>query len=320
LKPVARLVIGTRGSALALWQARHVAALLRSCHADLEIEERVIATEGDEVPPGRGAPAALGRVGVFVRRIEKALIAGDVDLAVHSLKDLPTEQPDGLIVAAVPERQDARDALVSREGWTLAEVPAGTMVGTGSPRRRCQLLHHRPDLEVAPVRGNVDTRMRKLREGEVGALVLAVAGIDRLGLGHLPMQVLDESVCVPAVGQGALALEIRESDATTAAIVEPLRHAASTARIDAERAFLRRLGGGCLAPATAHARMLHERLYVEAMVGDPSGTSLLLERENGEPGEAAAIGARLAQRLRVAGADRILAAARGASDAEHDDR
>jgi hydroxymethylbilane synthase len=315
---VARVIIGTRGSALALWQARHVAGLLRACHADVEIEERIISTEGDDLQDGSDAAAALGRVGVFVRRIEQALLAGDVDLAVHSLKDLPTEQPDGLVLAAVPERHDARDALVSREGWRLEEVPPGAVIGTGSPRRRCQLLHHRPDLEVVPIRGNIDTRMRKLQEGEVDALVLALAGIERLGLRHLPLQVLDTTVCVPAVGQGALALETREGDRDTAALAEALRHVPSTVRVDAERAFLSRLGGGCLAPATGHARILNGRLHVEGMVGDPSGAALLLDRENGDVADATVIGARLAERLLVAGADRILADARQAVSDEND--
>jgi hydroxymethylbilane synthase len=311
------VTIGTRGSALARCQTGQVAAQLRERHAGLIVDERILKTEGDELQQGPGAVAALGTFGIFVRRIEQALMAGDVDLAVHSLKDMPTEQPDGLIVAAVPERHDARDALISREGWTLDEIPPGTAVGTGSVRRRCQLLHRRPDLEVVPVRGNIDTRMRKLQNGEVGALVLATAGIERLGLDVLPIQRLALAVCVPAVGQGALALEVREGDRETAALVEALHHPPSMARVEAERAFLRRLGGGCLAPAAAHARIADNRLHVEAVVGDPDGRVLLFERENGDVDDAAIIGARLAERLLVAGAERILSDARSEGSPEH---
>jgi hydroxymethylbilane synthase len=314
---VSRVVIGTRGSALARCQTGQIAARLRERHPGLTVDERILKTEGDELQHGPGAVAALGTVGVFVRRIEQALLDGEVDLAVHSLKDMPTEQPDGLIVAAVPERHDARDALISREGWTLDEIPPGKVVGTGSVRRRCQLLHHRPDLEVVPIRGNIDTRMRKLQNGEVAALVLATAGIERLGLDSLPMQRLASSVCVPAVGQGALALEIREEDEETAKLVEALNHPPSMARVEAERAFLRRLGGGCLAPATAHARIVDNRLHVEAVVGDPEGRALLFERESGDIDDGTIIGARLAERLLVAGAEQILSDVRDEGSPEH---
>jgi hydroxymethylbilane synthase len=283
---------------------------LRRHHRSLEITERILKTEGDETQQGPGAVAALGTVGVFVRRIEQALLADEVDLAVHSLKDMPTEQPDGLGVAAVLERHDPLDALISKEGWTLQEIPEGTRVGTGSPRRRCQLLHHRPDLRFVPIRGNVDTRLRKLDQGEVGALVLAVAGLERLGLDRVPMRPLDSSICVPAVGQGALAVEIRDDDRSTADLVAALNHPPTMARVEAERAFLRRLGGGCLAPATAHARITQGRLHVEAVVGDPDGRALLVERESGDLEDAGIIGGRLAERLLVAGAERILREAR----------
>jgi len=308
---VARIIIGTRGSALARWQANYVAEALRTRHHGLEVEERILKTEGDESQHGPDATLSFGAVGVFVRRIEEALVAREVDLAVHSLKDMPTEQPDGLVVAAVPERHDARDALVSRDGWTLEQIPPGTVVGTGSFRRRCQILHLRPDLKVVPIRGNVDTRLRKLQEGQVGALALALAGLERLGLDSLPIQPLAPETCMPAVGQGALGLEIREDDTETAVRVASLNHAPSMARVEAERAFLQRLGGGCLAPATAHARIVHDRLHLDAVVGDPEGRALLLEREVGEVAEASVIGARLAERLLVAGAERILADARG---------
>ena len=303
-----RLTIGTRGSALARWQAAHVANLLRTRHAGLVIEERIIASTGDlhECSPISG----LGSTGVFVRRLEEALLGEEVDLAVHSLKDMPTDQPDGLTIAAALERHDPRDALVSREGWTIDDVPAGTVVGTGSLRRRSQLLHRRPDLDVVPIRGNLDTRIRKLQSGEVGALVLALAGLQRLRLDSLPVRPIDIATCLPAVGQGALAVEIREDDDRTADLVEPLNHAGTWTCISAERAFLRRLGGGCLAPASAFARIDDNRLHVEALVADPDGHSMLFEREHGEVEDAAIIGARVAERLLSAGARRILSEAR----------
>ena len=311
-----RLIIGTRGSALARWQAAHVADLLRTRHAGLVLEERIVESDGDlhETSP----ISVFGSTGVFVRRLEEALLDEAIDLAVHSLKDMPTDQPDGLTIAALLERHDPRDALVSLQGWTLDDVPAGTVVGTGSPRRRSQLLHRRPDLDVVPLRGNLDTRIRKLQSGEVGALVLALAGLQRLALDSVPVCPLDIGTCLPAVGQGALAVEIRETDERTAGLVEPLNHKGTWICTSAERAFLRRLGGGCLAPASAFARIDGDRLEVEAAVGDPDGLSMLAERESGELECAPIIGTRLADRLLVAGARRILSEARTAEPREQD--
>jgi hydroxymethylbilane synthase len=305
---VARIVIGTRGSALALWQARHVAALLAQRHPGLEIEEKIIHSDGDL--DRVSSIASLGETGVFVRRLEQALLAHEIDLAVHSLKDLPSDQPTGLLVAAVPERHDARDALVSVEGWTLEDLPEATVVCTGSFRRRCQLLHTRPDLRVEPIRGNVDTRVRKMREGHCGAIVLAVAGLERLGIDDVAVRPIEPEVCLPAVGQGALAIEARVDDRATREIAEVLNHDASLKAVTAERAFLRRLGGGCQAPASAYARVLEEQFVVDAVVGDPQGSALLLDREAGVVEEAHVIGARLAERLIVAGAKRMIDAAR----------
>ncbi len=311
-----RLIIGTRGSALARWQAAHVAQALRARHADLVVEERIVESEGDL--HGDSRISGLGSTGVFVRRLEEALLGQDVDLAVHSLKDMPTEQPDGLLLAAVLERHDPRDALVSRDGWTIDDLPVGSVIGTGSLRRRSQLLHRRPDLDVVPIRGNLDTRIRKLERGEVGALVLALAGLQRLELDRVPVRPLDSATCLPAVGQGALALEIREADDRTADLVNPLNHMGTWLCTSAERAFLGRLGGGCLAPASAFARIDGNRLHVEAVVADPDGHSMLLEREHGELECASIIGARLAERLLVAGAKRILAEARTDQPREQD--
>jgi hydroxymethylbilane synthase len=307
------MVLGTRGSALALWQARHVAARLRDAHRDLEIVERIIKTEGDIQ---QHAPLGMGDRGVFVRRIERALEAGEIDLAVHSLKDLPTTQPDGLAVAAVPQRHDPRDALLTVDGREFFELPEGTVMATGSFRRRTQLLHARPELATVPVRGNVDTRVRKLKAGEYGALVLALAGVQRLGLDEVPVRPIPTETCLPAVGQGALGIEIRTDDAAARQVVAVLDDVESHRAVDAERAFLRTLGGGCLAPATGYARVEGARLRIDAAVGDPDGKRLLKDSDGGEAADAEAIGSRLALRMLEAGAGRLLEEARESTEDE----
>jgi len=308
------LRLGTRGSALALWQSRHVADRLKVAHAGLIIEEIVIQTEGDrQNAPPLSDPADRG---VFVRRIEEALIEGRIDLAVHSLKDLPTVEPRGLVIAAVPRRHDARDAVVTVLGLELGELPSGAVLGTASPRRRCQLLHSRPDLTTAPVTGNVDTRVRKLAEGRFDALVLALAGIERLGITGVGVKPLSTSVCLPAVGQGALAVETRESDSTTRGMVAFLADDSTTRAVSAERSFLRRLGGGCLAPATAFARVEAGRIRIEAVVGEPDGQRLLRDWAEGESTRGDALGDAIAARLLDAGAGEILAGIRGAAGSE----
>ena len=311
---MATLRLGTRGSALALWQSRHVAARLRDAHPGLDLEEVVIQTEGDRqnVFPLSG-PADRG---VFVRRIEEALMDGRIDLAVHSLKDLPTVQPPGLAIAAVPPRHDPRDAVLTIEGLGLDELPAGAVLGTGSPRRRCQLLHARPDLATVPVRGNVDTRVRKLAGGGFDALVLALAGIERLGITGVGVKPLSPSVCLPAVGQGALAVETREGDSRTRGLVGFLEDEATTRAVAAERSFLRRLGGGCLAPATAFARVEGDRIRMEGVVGEADGRRLLRDRAEGESAQGDALAEAMAIRLLDAGAGEILERIRAAAESE----
>jgi len=308
-----RLVLGTRGSPLALWQARHVAECLERAHPGLEIDERIIRTEGDIQ---QQAPLGMGDRGVFVRRIEEALAAGEIDLAVHSLKDLPTRQPEGLVVAAVPQRHDPRDALLTVDGLAFEELPEGSVLATGSFRRRTQLLHARPDLRTVAVRGNVDTRVRRLQEGRFDALVLALAGVERLGIRSVPARPVPAAICLPAVGQGALAVETRAEDRETRERVAVLEHEQSRLAVEAERAFLRTLGGGCLAPATAHARIEEGRLYIDAVVGDPDGVELLRDRDEGAPAGGEALGAALARRMLDAGAGELLA--RGREDERSD--
>jgi hydroxymethylbilane synthase len=300
---VRQVVLGTRGSALALWQARHVAASIRRRHPEVEVVERIVKTEGDIQ---QTEPLGRSDVGVFVRRLEQAMLAGEIDLAVHSLKDLPTSQPDGLVIAGVPPRHDPRDVLLSVDGHTFDALPAGTVIGTGSFRRRTMLLHARPDLRTEPVRGNVDTRIRKLADGEFGAIVLALAGLERLGLDRMPYRPIDVEVLLPAVGQGALGLETRSDDAATRELVAELDDAATHRAVDAERAFLHELGGGCLAPATAYAVVRDGRLELRAAVGDADGVELIRDDERGAAEESEEIGIRLARRMKDAGATRLL--------------
>jgi hydroxymethylbilane synthase len=298
-----KLVLGTRGSPLALWQARHIADLLRKAHGGLTVEERIVRTEGDVQ---QTTPLGPGDRGVFVRAIEEKLLTGEIDIAVHSLKDLPTRQPQGLVIAAVPEREDPRDGLLSLEGWSFENMPADTVVATGSFRRRAQLLHSRPGLRMVPVRGNVDSRIRKLREGEFSALVLATAGIRRLKIDQPPCVPIAVDLCLPAVGQGALAVQARESDRTARELAGALDHATSRTAIRGERSFLRELGGGCLAPATAYAVVEDGTISLEAAVGDPDGVKLLRDRESGAVEDAAALGVELAKRMLRAGAGELM--------------
>ena len=244
-----RIIIGTRGSKLALWQAGWVQDQLAAQGHEVEI--KVIKTTGDKLP--NESLTQSGTKGLFIKEIEEALAAKEIDLAVHSLKDLPTEQPPGLGVAAVPSRADARDVLISSGAKPLCALPSGSRVGTGSLRRQSQLRALRRDLEAVPVRGNVDTRLRKLERGEYDALVLAAAGLDRLGLGGRVTQYFSVSEMCPAVGQGALAIETRTGDERIEQAVTPLDDPATRAAVRAERALLRCLGGGCQAPIAAHA-------------------------------------------------------------------
>ena len=304
------LRLGSRGSPLALWQANHVAEKLRGAWPGLVVDVVIITTEGDR--RGSAARTASFGKGIFVKEIEDALLAGTIDLAVHSLKDLPTETPAGLALAAIPPRHDPRDALICRSTRRVADLPANAIVATGSPRRRCQLLHTRKDLRFVPLRGNVDTRIRRLDEGRFDALILAVSGIERLGLTDAPYAPIPISDCLPAPGQGALAIEIRADDAPTRHRVLPLNDPQAASCVAAERGFLAELGAGCLAPAGALATIAGDTLLLEAMVGYPDGRRLLRDRLEGAPRDGEALGAALARRLLSAGGDRILREVRDA--------
>jgi len=299
-----RLVIGTRGSALARWQAAYVGRALVAAHPGLEIEERILVTEGDRVQTG--AVIELGGKGVWVKEIEDALLAGTIDLAVHSLKDVPAALASGLALVAIPERADPRDALVSRSGAGLAALPPGSRVGTSSLRRVCQVRAARADLRVEILRGNVDTRLRKVAEGVVDAGVLACAGLDRLGVADRITERLTVDQMLPAIGQGALALEARAADARVVALARVLADPTAEVTVAAERALLAGLGVGCRTPVAGHAVMRDGRVVLRALVGRPDASEMIREEASGAPADAAAVGAEVARHLLSRGADRIL--------------
>jgi hydroxymethylbilane synthase len=298
------LVIGTRGSALARWQAAHVARALVAAHPGLEIEERILVTEGDLVQTG--AVIELGGKGVWVKEIEDALLAGTIDLAVHSLKDVPAALAPGLALVAIPERADPRDALVSRSGAGLAALPPGSRVGTSSLRRVCQVRAARADLRIEILRGNVDTRLRKVAEGTVDAGILACAGLDRLGVSDRITERLTIAQMLPAIGQGALALEARRADARVVALARVLADPVAEVTVAAERALLAGLGVGCRTPVAGHAVMRDRRVVLRGLVGRPDASEMIREEASGAAAEAAALGADVARRLLSRGADRIL--------------
>jgi hydroxymethylbilane synthase len=298
--PSPPLRIGTRGSPLALWQAHYVAGLIRPLVTAREVVLVEIQTTGDEV---RDQPLGqIGGQGVFTKEIQRALLAGQVDVAVHSLKDLPTIEVAGLILAAVPERASVGDALVSNKHRSFDALPKGATVATGSLRRRSQALHRRPDLRLVDIRGNVETRLRKLAEQGLDGLILAQAGLERLGLQEHITEILDRQWMLPAVGQGSLAIECRADDAVTRALLEPLNHAATRQSVLAERAMLRELGGGCLVPIGAEALVQGGKLKLRGVVLSNDGSRRIESSVEGSAADAESLGIQVADQLRRAGA------------------
>ena len=273
-----RLTIGSRGSQLALWQANHIAAQLRERGHEVRIE--IIHTTGDKILDV--ALAKVGAKGMFTKEIEEALAEGRVDLAVHSLKDLPTELSEGFEIGAVPEREDARDAFCSARYSSIADLPQGARVGTSSLRREAQLKAVRRDLVVHPLRGNVDTRLRKLESGEFDAIILAVAGLRRLGRAEVIRQIIPVETMCPAAGQGALAVEVRSGDAAVKDAIAFLDDRATRAETDCERALLRKMGGGCQVPIGANAKWHGGELQLHAVVASPDGSLFLREAGSGD--------------------------------------
>ena len=300
------ITIGSRGSQLALWQAHWVKSRLEELGAECRIE--IIKTTGDKI---QDVPLAkVGSKGLFTKEIEEALLAGAVDVAVHSLKDMPTELPDGLTLQAIPEREDVRDALIGRR---LAELPAGARVGTSSLRRSAQLRAARADLVIENIRGNLDTRLRKLDEGQFDAIVLAAAGLRRLGWAERITELMPVETIVPAVGQGALAVETRDDSGEGATFARKLDHAPSRWAVTAERAVLRAMGGGCQVPIGAYAQVDGAALHLRAIVISPEGEQAVRGSRRGSVADADAIGGDLAQQLLDRGARTILENVYGAA-------
>jgi hydroxymethylbilane synthase len=302
------LRIATRKSPLALWQAEHVAAALRRAHPGLVVEIRGMTTRGDKI---LDAPLAkVGGKGLFVKELEQGMLDGTADIAVHSMKDVPVDFPEGLHLPVILEREDPRDAFVSNRFDSLADLPAGARVGTSSLRRQCQILERRPDLRVEPLRGNVNTRLARLDAGDYDAIILAAAGLKRLGFSSRIRRHIETDESLPAIGQGAIGIECRTDDARTGALIAPLHHADTALRILAERALNHRLHGGCQVPIAGHATLDGDRLYLSGLVGEPDGSRTLRAQAGGQSMEAEAIGAAVADALLAQGADLILHALR----------
>ena len=299
------LRIATRGSPLALWQAEHVKARLEALHPQLEVSLLTMKTRGDKL---LDAPLAkVGGKGLFVKELEAGLLDGRADLAVHSLKDVPVQFPDGLELALVMEREDPRDAFVSNTYDSLAAMPAGSLVGTSSLRRQTQIRERYPQLEVDWLRGNVNTRLAKLDAGEFDAIILAASGLQRLGFSERIRAAIEPEECLPAIGQGVLGIEIRSDDDELRELIAPLAHAETTLRITAERALNQTLNGGCQVPIAGYAILEQDQLYLRGLVGEPDGSKILRAEIRGHSSAAHELGVQLAQQLLAKGADRILA-------------
>lgn len=299
--------IGTRGSALALWQAEWVRRHLQRRFPSTRVELTIMKTMGDKI---LDSPLAkIGDKGLFTKELENALLEGSIDLAVHSFKDVPTKLPYGLLIAAVCEREDVRDVFIphpAAKARKIAEVPRNGTLATGSLRRKSQLLHMRPDLTIVDIRGNLETRIRKLKESNWDGMLLAHAGVSRLGKQHLVGEVIPTSVILPAVGQGALAIEIRQLDDALMDMLAGLNHRPTQLATMAERALLRRLEGGCQIPIGAFGRIKNDELILDAMVGSLDGKRVISATVSGLPDDAEMLGTELAMNLIDAGADDIL--------------
>lgn len=298
------LTIGTRASKLALWQANHVKTLIEERYADVKVILKHIVTSGDKI---QDVPLAkIGGKGLFTKELETAMLQGEIDLAVHSLKDMPVELPAGLTLAAITSRENAGDALISPRYGTIDKLPEGAKVGTSSLRRRAQLRRYRPDLEIRELRGNVDTRLKKLDTGDLDAIVLAVAGLSRLGWGGRITEVLSHEVCLPAVGQGALAIETRAEDVEVLGLLSFLNDTETRVAVTAERAFLRVVEGGCQVPVGVHAKVIGEKLTLNAVILSVDGQEVVEDHLIGNSKEAEKLGQTLAERMLKAGGAEIL--------------
>jgi len=300
-----KIVIATRGSKLALWQAEWVKSLLLEINPAFDIELNKIKTTGDKI---LDVPLAqVGGKGLFVKEIEEAMLRGEADLAVHSMKDVPTDLPEGLHLSAITKREDPRDAFIAgRDIKSFMDLPQGANIGTSSLRRICQLLHVRPDLKITQLRGNVDTRLRKVAEGEFDAIILATAGVKRLGFADRITEHLPVEVSLPAIGQGAVGIECRVDDEFMNGLLKKLNHEETSVCVRAERAFLKKLEGGCQVPIAAYAKMKDGRIVIKGLVGSLDGKTLIKDISEGYPEKAESLGTALAEKLLAKGAKEIL--------------
>ncbi|HEX7767821.1 MAG TPA: hydroxymethylbilane synthase [Nitrospira sp.] len=298
------LVLGTRASKLALQQSEWFQGQVQAVAPDVTVTLTRIQTSGDKIVD---VPLAkIGGKGLFVKEIEEALLSGEIDFAVHSMKDVPTQLPDGLEILCVPPREDARDGLISRTGCRFHELPVGARVGSSSLRRQSQFLHARPDLRIEMLRGNLDTRLKKLKEGQFDAIILAAAGLRRLGWTEEITEYLDPQLCLPAIGQGALGIEGRSNDQFVRSILSRLTHPPTQVAVTAERALLHRLEGGCQVPIAAYATLTNDQVNLEGLVASVDGKTVIRDAVQGTRAEAQVLGTRLAERLLARGADKIL--------------
>lgn len=298
------ITIGTRKSLLALWQSNYIKDCLEKQYPDCEVRLQKIVTKGDkilDVPLSK-----IGGKGLFTKEIETALLEGEVDLAVHSLKDMPTKLPDGLCLTAITRRAVVGDAFVSNKYHTFAEMPAGAVLGTSSLRRKAQLLARRPDLDIRDLRGNVDTRLRKLDDGQYDAIILAAAGLTRLGYGDRIKETLPCDFCIPAVGQGALAIECRSDNTEVRNLLEFLNHPETKSCTDAERAFLGLVEGGCQVPIGVHADIANDTMHITAIIASLDGSTLIRDEIDGNPADAIVLGKALGNRMLEKGGREIL--------------
>jgi hydroxymethylbilane synthase len=297
--------IATRKSELALWQANHVAGLLRDEHPGLEVELLPMVTRGDII---LDQPLAkIGGKGLFLKELERSLLRKDADIAVHSMKDVPVEEVPGLVVDIVLERANPFDALLSHSGRSLAQLPAGSLIGTSSLRRQCQLKSMHPDLKVADLRGNVNTRIRKLQESEYDAIILACAGLERLGLDELVTEILGPPHWLPAATQGTIGVQCRKGDDAVSSLIQPLLHPETALRTQAERSVATLLQGSCQVPLAVFAEINDEQLQIRSLVGTPDGQTVLRSKISGEAQNVASLSAKIAEDLLAQGADQIIA-------------
>lgn len=298
------LIVATRKSPLALWQAEFVKSQLEKFHSGLSVTLLTMTTQGDKI---LDTPLAkVGGKGLFVKELEKSMLDGEADIAVHSMKDVPVDFPAGLHLPVICEREDPRDAFVSNQYASFETLPIGARVGTSSLRRQCQLRGHRPDLVIADLRGNVGSRLSKLDKGQFDAIILAAAGLLRLGLNHRITQYLPEDIMLPAVGQGAVGIECRQQDDSTYNLLQPLNHGATATRVLAERAFNHRLEGGCQVPIAGFSQLEGDKIYLRGLVGYPDGTKVVKGERRGAISDAQALAIDLADELLANGARKIL--------------